>query len=200
MSAGRAEASAVLSRRAGGRVRLVEVKLRDGRVLSLDFSVEPGVLSVDGTEAVFESGWDSAPRPLAASVGSFLEVVARPERSDRWPLAAQFCRQHVAGALAALDLARASEARLVARHLAAGSPAVPEKIAAILVDNLAPELADMGLSAEARRCSTDRAAALSLAEAGLAKLRSRPVQVEAAVGMALDRSAFLAALRGALQA
>jgi predicted dehydrogenase len=195
IAAGSTPATAALSRRAPGRARIVEITCHNGRLLRLDFSHEPGTLSIDGTPSEFESGWETSPRPLSAAIGGFLDVADNPAQAGGWQLAAQDCMGHLTGALDARWLAREAEAALVARDLAGRSDEPALEMSAILIDNLAPELADAGLVGEARRCGSDSEAAARLVAAGLTLLQGAPPDIVPDIRAVLERSPFLEAVR-----
>jgi predicted dehydrogenase len=67
--------SVVLERNSATRQRAVHLQASNGP-LRLDFSMEPGRIAVDGREINGDPEWDSAPRPLARMLQTFLDGAA----------------------------------------------------------------------------------------------------------------------------
>jgi len=182
--------SAELSRRGGKRVRAVDITTNSGAEFRLDFSQEPGQLSIDGAAVPFDCKWEHSPRPLAAALLSFLRVAQEGKMKADWPLDARRCRPHLVGALAAAEKAGVAESAWIAARLRVSDL----NLAARLVDNLVPELAARGFAEIARECAGNPATVDALAAAAIAKLVPAAAKADLRLEAALQDSPFLAAV------
>jgi hypothetical protein len=174
-------------RRGERRERLVEADFADGGSAKLDFATEPGTVVVDGKARAPDPSWERTRRPLATELGSFLR--AARDGSRDWPLAASRCIGSVRGAVALNEVAQGAEAAALARCIAAHPGEGDAKVAAWLVDNLAPELAG-----RRRLTLRDADAIASLVREGFAALRSTRSCPGGALGEHAG-SAFIAVVR-----
>lgn len=133
-------AVAHLSRRASRRRRVLVIRARDGREMSLDFSIEPGELIVDGKIIDVATAWNREARPLRRALQSLLDVARGSPSSDAAVISATACLP----AVAFVDEAEAA-CRMEARRLMAAGGALTHAAAAALVDCVVPDLADSGL-------------------------------------------------------
>lgn len=72
----------ILQRNGPQRLRRVTVEAARGS-LTLDFSLEPGVITLGAKEFCGDSRWDTAPSPLVSMLGAFLAAAARGEVDSR---------------------------------------------------------------------------------------------------------------------
>lgn len=68
-----------LERDGSERRRLIEVSLASGRRLTLDFTVEPGTVLMDGVASSGDPDWNTTTRPVARLLGQFFSSLDRPE-------------------------------------------------------------------------------------------------------------------------
>ncbi len=108
-----------LARNAAGRRRILQVRAA-GEMCELDFSTEPGTLSVGGTARDADPEWATCRRPLARMLAAFLAWSAGATRDPRLdPAAGLRCSQLVEE----LDAAyRISSGRWLAARLATAAP------------------------------------------------------------------------------
>lgn len=138
------KATAHLSRRAERRVRMISVGFADGGSASLDATVEPGTVVIDGAVRESDPHWGAASRPLLNEVRGFFSAIE--SGSSDWPQLAHHCLDSVAGAervAAALshDQVSALEDR-ISRHAAKfDDPDTGE----LVLDLVAPLLARRGV-------------------------------------------------------
>lgn len=132
-----------ISRRAPARSRCIEVEFNDGGAARLDFTVEPGKVSIDGHGFASDPDWGRTMTPLAAEVSSFLAVIKDTSRASNWKCLARNVVGSVVGAEIAANRLTECDARKLALLLAtnADTPALHE----LLIDNLAPELNLLGI-------------------------------------------------------
>lgn len=75
-----------LSRRADRRARIVSVQLEDGASAVLDFSHEPGTITLNGVTQNADPSWGQGGTPLMVEVRAFLDAAegkgACPQRAD----------------------------------------------------------------------------------------------------------------------
>jgi predicted dehydrogenase len=135
--------SAHISRRAPARSRCIELEFKDGGTARLDFTMEPGNVSIDGQEFASDPDWGRIATPLAAEVSSFLAVVKDPSRAPDWQCLARNVVGSVIGAEIAANRLTECDARKLAQLLASNvdTPTLYE----LLIDNLAPELNLLGI-------------------------------------------------------
>ncbi|WMT72542.1 Gfo/Idh/MocA family oxidoreductase [Bradyrhizobium sp. Ash2021] len=133
-----------IDRRAQYRRRRVAVVFAGGGSAELDFTTEPGVVAVDGTEFPAASDWSSQPSPLTLETVSFLSALDSPADAANWPGRAQFV---VSGVSVAEDIAeRVSEieAAILAEAFLRDN-LVEADARAIISDNIGPELMEQGV-------------------------------------------------------
>lgn len=142
MTAGNISVEADIGRRAPARARRITVSFQDGGSATLDFTSEPGWVSIDGKAVECDPDWARQPTPIALEVSSFLAASA--QRRD-WPGLAENVIGSVIGAEDASDKLSVCDARNLASLIAgAANPAFDPDIQALLIDNLAPELNSRG--------------------------------------------------------
>jgi predicted dehydrogenase len=180
--------SLYFGRRGEYRERHVAIELDDDGLAEIDFALEPGVFRVDGAARPFAFDPHAA-RPLTAELRGFLDAVADPAANVSWPLHAHRCIGSVAGAVALHDRVAAAEAEALATLLAEGKGGANRDVAALLVDNLGPELAG-----RRRLTFADDAAVGDLVVDGLSAIRGG--QASAAV----SQSRWIASVRALLRA
>ncbi len=90
-----------LSRRASHRVRRVSVTDDHGFETVLDFSVEPGSITIGDQQIL--NRW-SGGRPLACSLSSFVDAVRYRDQSPCWPMELKNCLDSVLSSLRARDM------------------------------------------------------------------------------------------------
>ncbi|MCJ9729391.1 Gfo/Idh/MocA family oxidoreductase [Bradyrhizobium sp. PRIMUS42] len=136
---GGARATLRFGRRAPERRRRMRLEFRDGGYAELDFTIEPGLIILDGVQqATFES--NSKFGPLGVELAGFLDMVRlRPDVSS-FPQAASRCIGSVELAEAVRAQLLVEEARAVADRLARGRGMRDPDVLAWLVDNIAPLL------------------------------------------------------------
>ena len=133
-----------IDRRAQHRRRRVAVVLAGGGSAELDFTTEPGVVAVDGTEFPAARDWSSQPSPLMSETVSFLAALDSPANAANWPGRAQLV---VSGISLAEDIAERvskAEAAILAEAFLRNS-LVEADARAIISDNIGPELMEQGV-------------------------------------------------------
>jgi predicted dehydrogenase len=131
-------------RRAAKRVRRVSLAFRDGGAAELDFGREPGVTTIDGCRLADDGSWMNGLRPLASIYTSFFEHLR--DRTVSNELVADRC-------LGSVALAQEIRCRLVeleagrAAHLFRSHRSIEDdlELSDLLLDNLGPELARVGV-------------------------------------------------------
>ncbi|MEQ1863930.1 MAG: hypothetical protein ABL996_04685 [Micropepsaceae bacterium] len=120
------------------------MSFKDGGVATLDFTAEPGIVSIDGQAMSGDPDWAGQPTPLALEVSSFLAAASGRKRD--WPGLAETVIGSVAGAEEASDRLSVCDVRKLASLIAGtANPASDPNIQALVIDNLAPELNAVGL-------------------------------------------------------
>ncbi len=71
-----------MARDADHRARCIDVRTKQGRVV-LDFTVEPGTITIDGRSQIADPDWSSAPSPLTKLLAAFLTAVVGGPLDDR---------------------------------------------------------------------------------------------------------------------
>lgn len=71
-----------MARQAAARRRVVSVCDADGRKAQLDFSVEPGTITLDGVARDADPGWSARPSPLTLQILDFLRLEPRASDPD----------------------------------------------------------------------------------------------------------------------
>lgn len=99
-----------LSRRSQKRVRLATVIDDQDSNTFLDFSIEPGVIKSSGQLLVNQ--W-SGNRPLACSLGSFVDVVRLRDPGDLWPLELKNCSDALLSSLQTSQMLKYSQDKLL---------------------------------------------------------------------------------------
>lgn len=199
LACGAAVCKAMVSRRASHRTRHIAIRTSKQRSFELDFTVEPGALTMEGRE---QADWfhpDTASgTPLAVAIGGFLATLETGAVDrDIWPLGAERCLGSVDGAAAAADaLARREAAWLGNRIKREPDQPDPEALA-VLGDNILPELAATGValdrSAPAAADGTVRLAWHELMRRLGHRMADGPGMAED-VAIAFGKSAFLKAV------
>lgn len=182
---------AEFGRRAETRRRQVTLGFADGGSAELDFTSEPGSVTVDGRPQPSDPGWDASPRPLTAEITGFLGAIGDPAAAEAWPLHARRCLDSVTCAAQLARIQAEREASAIAARLAGGGAHADDAdVSAWLIDNLAPERADFGeritvpdleaqrtlvnralrqLKRDASSCPEPNSAFLALVESGLGR-------------------------------
>jgi Oxidoreductase family, NAD-binding Rossmann fold len=157
---GTARAKVMFGRRAAARQRRIALSFHDGGNAELDFTIEPGRISVDGKEyANIEPG--KRVGPLTAETRDFLDLVCGPQDMASSPQLAANCIGSVVLAETVRERLIESEANAVALRLAGGGSIHDPDISAWIVDNLTPLLAAEGTRIE----SADRTGLGEIADA-----------------------------------
>ena len=73
--------SATINRQGTARKRIVEILCWDGSVNEIDFSVEPGTVTLDGTS--FAALWDPGNPPLDQEIETFLQALTGADLDER---------------------------------------------------------------------------------------------------------------------
>lgn len=79
LSAAGLSCEVTLERDGSERRRLIEVSLASGRCLTLDFTIEPGTMMLDGVASSGDPDWNTSTRPVARLLGQFLSSSDQPE-------------------------------------------------------------------------------------------------------------------------
>lgn len=142
LSVGDSAVTVELSRRAPQRVRRIDLVFADGGSASLDFTQEPGTVTIDGHQCESDPDWAIGPSPLAVETASFLAVLDNAGAASTWPCLAANVMGSVTGAVETASKLRESEARALADGLASGrNPVTDPDLHALIVDNLVPPIA-----------------------------------------------------------
>jgi predicted dehydrogenase len=184
LRAGDTATEARIDRRAAARRRHVELRFVDGGSAALDFSTEPGVITLDGQLRAKDPDWGRSLTPLPAAVSGFLRAVADPLRAREWPCLAEYVVGSVTGATAAAErLADCEADKLVRRICVLPDPSVDADVLTLLIDNLVPELAVRGMliSAPADQEAVAHYALATIAVKGAPEECTLPIQVRQAV-------------------
>ncbi|WLA54277.1 Gfo/Idh/MocA family protein [Bradyrhizobium diazoefficiens] len=136
---GRSRATLRFGRRALGRKRWIRLEFRDGGSAELDFTIEPGVIVIDGVQRPdFDGNCKSS--PLATELTSFLDIIRSGQDFSSSPQLASRC-------IGAVELAEAvrtrlieAEAEAVAVRLAHGGSLRDPDVSTWIIDNIAPLL------------------------------------------------------------
>jgi predicted dehydrogenase len=152
LSCGGMPCSVVLARNSDARRRMIELQA-SGAPLRLDFSQEPGRLTFDGREHDGDPEWNSAPRPLARMLRTFLGCAASGTDDER--LDAQSAVEECRIADAALELYRARQLEWLANRL--GAP---------LDQEICYALSEISCGSGRRRAPDERTLSLIWAEIG----------------------------------
>lgn len=158
---GEAPISAFIDRRAAGRRRFISIAFADGRRADLDFTIEPGTITLDGTIMPSDPDWGHRPTPLAAALMGFLRAVAMPQLRSSWSCSAVNALESVSSTVAAADLLKRREIELMSSKLSKVSQA-DASCAQLLIDNLYPELAAAGAQVPYENADQVVAAALQV--------------------------------------
>lgn len=115
--AGFCRVRARISRRAAKRVRKVSIAFADGGQAVVDFTIEPGRMTID-KQVGPELAWNGGDTPVLAEIRSFLEFSGGQEHNVDWPHNAANCVSAIAGAVALADLhSQCLAARIAAANL-----------------------------------------------------------------------------------
>jgi predicted dehydrogenase len=182
--------SAHIGRRSPNRARRIELKFRDGGTAAIDFTIEPGSLSLDGQEAPGDPTWGHAPSPLSAEVAGFLAAVNDRSLATDLPCLAGEVLDSVRGAEAATaKLAAAAVRRLAQSMPGTQFPTEDPGVCSLLIDNLAPELGSVGVRiADPAQCAMLVQSAVSQLSGGGASMDG---VVSEEISGAVARSEFL---------
>jgi hypothetical protein len=133
--AGELSLTAALEREAGERRRLVMLRDASGQTARLDFSAEPGTITIHSKSRNADPDWAGRQSPLALQLGNFLDQADSTEDD----LAAILQTASFCAALA--EAVRAAQRQALAR------PQDDEAVLTVLRELLAPHLARAGLLA-----------------------------------------------------
>lgn len=165
---GRTRVDATFGRRAAARTRRVRIRFADNGVAELDFTREPGTATIDGSRCESDTLWERELRPLASIHSSFLDRVAnRGAENAPSSLNAAWCIGSIALAQEVRRRIVAQEAERTVSLLRSGhSVRHNPELFHLIIDNLGPELAQLGFRVD----PSDRPAQRRLAKAAAFKV------------------------------
>jgi predicted dehydrogenase len=162
LASGEIRVEANFGRHATARIRRIEISFADKGVAELDFACEPGLATIDGKRCRDDGNWESGPRPLTSVYMSFLDGLGDGAEAGRSSILASRC---IGSVRLAHDVRRrvvSLEAERAAAFLRAGKRVGDDpELMRLMVDNLGPELARLGI----RTAPSDEKAHRRLAEA-----------------------------------
>jgi len=140
-----------MAREAPARKRLICIRDDHGRQARLDFSVEPGTITIDGASQSADPGWNDRPSPLTLQLMDFLRL--EPGANDLDAI-----RTSTAFSAAAATMVRDAQRRWLAENASASD----EYRLVAMRELLAPGLASAGLVRAGDNKGLETAAALAL--------------------------------------
>jgi hypothetical protein len=148
---GSSRATVLFGRRAAARKRSIKLAFSDGGTAQLDFTAEPGRITIDGAD---HPNLESCSRvgPLAVELRDFLDIVDCPQDMSSSTQLASRCLGSVSLAENVRERLMEEEANAIVLRLADGGSMHDADVAAWLIDNIAPLLGAEGMRIE----STDQ--------------------------------------------